>query len=523
MNFLNDLLQTINAKKDSSEIQNNFYFFSCKGEMDLPNEKFWENLANIFRKIDIGEVFLVLHLKNGFGNPVSFSTGNIEDFEQKAQDFLDDFDFDELTTFTIESNDWKYINIFHMPSFIKFIESNPLIDNLKAWSNYFKTNRCVVNVWGEYSEKENDYLYIRSMYPNYSFSQFEGWWCTSIDISIVNNSIENRDKVSHFVNADQISLIPDFFAFHEDFELNDHFEFIRSVLNLIFLSDYSSVENNLLLFKIKGYKTLRCTLEEALEEVAKLELIELYNWVYSNGPFVDKIGIARNVISIHIANEDIQTLEVGTCHSAQSGYDLYLKDNVKQYIEVKNKIADMLYSQSEKASGIVKDMFSMFKTSMLAFLTYFITAFLYKIFEKKGSTLNNWLELFQFNLPTKILGFFLVFISIGYLLFARKEVDFELNRLERKYQEIENRYKDLLNDKDLDKILRQSNVDGKTSRESEIEYILDSKKRYSQYWVLVISILIFILIFFSFNKIINVFILSLICVYAFFIFFLSKP
>ncbi|MES5657700.1 hypothetical protein [Acinetobacter baumannii] len=504
------------------EIQNNFYFFSCKGEMGSPDEKFWEHLANIFRKIVIGEVFLVLHLKNGFSDPVSFSVENIEDFEEKAQEFLDDFDFDETTTFTLESNDWKYINIFHMPSFIKFIESNPLIDNLKAWSNYFKSNRCIVNVWGEDFAQKNDYLYVRSMYPNYSSSQFEEWSCNSIDTSIVNNSIENRDKVSHFVNADQISLIPDFFAFSENFDLKDHFEFIRSVLNLIFLSDYSSVENNLLLFKIKGYKTLRCTLEGPLEEVAIVELIELYNWVYSNGPFVDKIGIARNVISIHIANEDIKTLEVGTCHSAQSGYDLYLKDNVKQYIEVKNKIGDMLYSQSEKASGIVKDMFSMFKTSMLAFLTYFITAFLYKIFEKKGSTLNNWIEFFDFNFSTKILGFFLVFISILYLLFARKEVDFELKRLERKYKEIENRYKDLLNDKDLDKILRQSNVDGKTSRESEIAYILDSKQRYSQYWVFVISILSFILIFFSINIVINVFILSLICVYALVIFFLPK-
>ncbi|SSR51315.1 hypothetical protein [Acinetobacter nosocomialis] len=521
MSFLDDVLQAINANIDSLEILNNFYYFSCKGELNSPNENLGEQLVNIFRKITVDEVFLVLHLKNGYNSSISFSTENIESFEEQSREFFENFDQDESTSFTLESNDWKYINIFHMPSFLSFIKSNTLIDNLKAWSNYFKNNKCILNIWDKSSSYNNNYFYIKSIYPDYDSPEFKEWDSTPLDISFINNLVENRDKVSHFVNADQISLIPNFFAFSEEFELKKHFNFIRSVLILIFLSDYSNIDNNSLIFKIKGFKTLRCELENNLVDVAESELIELYNWVYSDGPFVDKIGIARNVISIHISNEDICTLEKGTCHSAQSGYDLYLKDNVKQYIEVKNKIGDMLYTQSEKASGIVKDMFTLFKTSMLAFSTYFISAFLYKIFEKKDGALNNWTELFQFNFPTKALGFFLILISIFYLLFARKEVDFEVKRLERKYQEIENRYKDLLNDQDLDKILRQSNVDGKTAREIEIEYILDSKQRYSQYWILVIIILFFILSFFGLNKVINIYIMTLISIGAFVI-FLSK-
>ncbi|WP_406859697.1 hypothetical protein [Acinetobacter baumannii] len=518
MNFLDDILQTIKADIDSLEILNNFYYFSCKGELNSPNKNLGEELANIFRKITVDEAFLVLHLKNGFNSIISFSTKNIESFEEQAREFFENFDVDESTSFTLESSDWKHINIFHMPSFINFIENNNLIDNLKSWSSYFTDNQCTLNLWGNSPSYSNNYFYIKSIYPDYDLSKFKEWESTPLDTSFINNLIENRDKVSHFVNADQISLIPNFFVFNENFELKKHFNFIRSILILIFLSDYSNIENNCLNFKIKGFKTLRCELKNNLVDVAEKELIELYNWVYSDGPFVDKIGIARNVISIHISNEDICTLEKGTCHSAQSGYDLYLKDNVKQYIEVKNKIGDMLYTQSEKASGVVKDMFTLFKTSMLAFSTYFISAFLYKIFEKKEGVLNNWSELFQFNFPTKALGFFLILISIFYLLFARKEVDFEVKRLERKYQEIENRYKDLLNDKDLDKILRQSNVDGKTAREIEIEYIFDSKQRYSQYWILLIIILTFILIFSGLNNVINTFIIVLIFISALIIF-----
>lgn len=522
MNFLDDVLQTINANTDSLEIRNNFHFFSCKGELNSLEENFGEKLAAIFRKIAENEIYLVLDLKNGFNSPVSFSTENIENFITHSKLFFDEFDIEDTTSFTIESNNWKCINIFHFPSFIRFIESNSLIDNLNCWSNFFKDNRCVLNVWQSYSIYKNDYFYIRSMYPNYNIDDFKEWESFKLDIIEIDKLIENRDKVSHFVNADKISFLPDFFLFDADFELKEHFDFIRAILIIIFLSDYSNIEGNSLNFKIKGYKTLRCVVDKKLNKTAELELIELYNWVYSKGPFVDKIGIARNVISIHIANEDICTLEKGTCHSAQSGYDLYLKDNVKQYIEVKNKISDMLYSQSEKASNIVKDMFTMFKTSMWTFLTYFITAFLVKIIDNQSSSLDNWIELFKFNLPTKALGFFLIFISILYLLFARKEVDFEIGRLNRKYQEIENRYKDLLNDQDLDKILRQSNVDGKTAKDLEIGYILESKQRYSQYWVFVIFIMLFILSFASVNSIISIFIFILLFISTLIIFVLSS-
>jgi len=64
-------------------------------------------------------------------------------------------------------------------------------------------------------------------------------------------------------------------------------------------------------------------------------LREIFDWVYTDGNYTDKIGLARNLISIHLKNDNLLTLDEGTIHSLESGYDIYLKDNVKQYIEIK--------------------------------------------------------------------------------------------------------------------------------------------------------------------------------------------
>lgn len=64
-----------------------------------------------------------------------------------------------------------------------------------------------------------------------------------------------------------------------------------------------------------------------------------------------------------MVDKSMTSINHGTLKSIESGYDIYLKDNVKQYIEIKNKISEFLVGQSDKASDITKNMFSTFKTS----------------------------------------------------------------------------------------------------------------------------------------------------------------
>lgn len=492
MSFFEDFQKSLGTIEDLNTVHN-FYRFVCTGRIISLNQNLADELKKLFEIIKNLNIPLNLSITvEGYG-PQRFSVASLEKFDERATTLRSNFSTDNEVNFQLESVGWTNLNIFDISSFTEFLKKEPLDKTLKAYNKYFINKSLIVNIFDHHEVVLNQFFYIQSVYPNINTDGMEEWKRKYNRENILQEKIECRDKVGHFVNADQYGFIPEFFDFKEKFFLAEHFKYLRSVFNLIFLSDHSNIIENSLSFKIKGYKTLNCKLHDRLPIDVEDEITSLYEWVYSDGPFVDKMGIARNVISIHIKDENISTLEKGTCHSAQSGYDLYSRDNVKQYIEVKNKIADVLYTQSEKASGIVKDMFTMFRTSMWTFLSFFLMSFLVKVIERK-TELTTLHEILNFNLTTSVIGFLLIIISIFYLFFARKEVADETKRLDNKYLEIENRYKDLLNEKDLQKILTQSNVNGRSAQEIEIAYINEKKSLYTQYWILIIVVLFGILL-----------------------------
>lgn len=501
MSFFEDFQKSLGTIEDLNTVHN-FYRFECTGRIVSLNQNLADGLKNLFEVIKKLNTPLNLSINVDGYESQRFSVGSLDKFDERADILHSNFSTDIEVNFKLESVKWTNLNIFDISSFTEFLKKEPLDKILKAYDKYFINKFLVVNIFDLHEVVSNQFFYIRSVYPDFDENEIKSWETINDRKNLLKEKIDCRDKVSHFVNADQYSFTPKCFDFNEKFFLSDHFSYLRSIFNLIFLSDYSNINENNLNFKIKGYKTLSCEINNKLSFEVENELNSIYEWVYSDGPFVDKIGIARNVISIHIKEENISTLEIGTCHSAQSGYDLYLKDNVKQYIEVKNKIADVLYTQSEKASGIVKDMFTMFKTSMWTFLSFFLMSFLVKVIESK-SGIKSLDGIFNFNLATSIIGSSLIIISIFYLFFARKEVSDETKRLNNKYMEIENRYKDLLNEKDLQKILTQSNVDGRSAQEIEIAYINDKKYLYTQYWILTIVVLSVILLIPYYSKIGN--------------------
>ena len=519
--LLNDILNAIGkTDRDNLQIKHSFIHFSCKGCLNSPNKNLGIELQNIFNHLLLSELFIVVELKNGIQDPIRFSSNSINKFDERASAFFDNYDESEKTYFEIESEEWKNINIFHASSFIDYLSERNIEENLNSWSNYFNENHIIINLYDDFETHNNDYVFIHSVYPNSDTQQLNDWKNSQMDNNkLINNQIERRDRVSHFVNAVQINFIPECFYFKKDFFLKSHFDYLRSIFVLVFLSDYTNIDKSIFKFKIKGYKTLSCKLNAELPDTVNNELFNIYKWVYGEGSFIDKIGIARNVLSIHITNEDISTLEDGTCCSAQSGYDIYLKDNVKQYIEIKNKIADMLYNQSEKASGIVKDMFTKFKTSIWTLFSFFILSFLSKAYTKtsvstptldsvffddsafvlsftsKTSEKTKIIDILCLDVSVICIAILIIIFSFCYLWFAKCEINDEIKRLEYKYTEIENRYKDLLNEKDLDKILKQSNVDEKSPREREIDYIKNKKKLYTIWWMSIngfLSFLIFI-------------------------------
>ncbi|WP_211047310.1 hypothetical protein, partial [Pectobacterium versatile] len=68
-----------------------------------------------------------------------------------------------------------------------------------------------------------------------------------------------------------------------------------------------------------------------IDPAKSMVLFDIYEWIYNQGNFVDKIGLARNIISIHTQDNSILNIPKSVLKSIESSFDIYLKDNVKQY------------------------------------------------------------------------------------------------------------------------------------------------------------------------------------------------
>ncbi|WP_413724843.1 hypothetical protein [Sodalis sp. RH16] len=292
--------------------------------------------------------------------------------------------------------------------------------------------------------------------------------------------ISKRNKCCHFTNDAEYRFTPDDFNLTTECiypEIKEKLERLTLLFSLVYLSDYSEIINIdskiIIDYKMKGYRLISNKMDLSTANLrAVKELYGIYQWIYNQGNFVDKIGLAKNIISIHMTNNDIASLSSGALRSIESGYDIYLKENVKQYIEIKNKISELLISQSDKASDITKNMLGTLKTSFWSVVTFFITVILVRLITSKG-------EGIIFTGEIAIMTYIFIFFSGIYHWLSECEVNEDKARLFDRYTTIKDRYKDLLNEDDLKKV-----IDTEKLKEKDQLYIQNRRRTYRTIWIL---------------------------------------
>lgn len=279
--------------------------------------------------------------------------------------------------------------------------------------------------------------------------------------------LSKREKSTNFANSAQHNFIPEDFKVVNGVipqEIQNTFTPLLLASSLIFICDYSRfTDAGDVKLKLNGYKTIENTIKYAeirinLENAADI-FFEIYNWIYNDGSTIDKIGIARNIISIHLEKDSFTSIPHETIASISSGYQIYLKDNLKQYIEIKNKISESIQKSSEKASDLAKNVGAAFRSSIFAIYSFFFSIFLFRIVSGKTPTLEVTPEIYW-------IFFSFLCISILVCFYSMNELSDERSRLQTSYKNVKNRYKDLITEKDLAKILNEDQ-----DHISDIEYI----------------------------------------------------
>jgi hypothetical protein len=287
-----------------------------------------------------------------------------------------------------------------------------------------------------------------------------------------------RSELAHFEDDDSAIVPDDFFLVTRspDERLNALFDKLCFVSCVTFLADISRFriegDRETLWFKLNGYRSISGDLDlSAVDPSMVSELHRVYEWVYSGGGLSDKMGLARNIISLHWKGGALP-IELGTFNSIRSGFEIYLKQNVRQYIEVKNKLTDFLADFSQKASKLAEALGDKLEKNFIAFVGFFISSVIVKVVTDSSFTgvMTPSLAIIGFT----IIGFSSIHLAATVLIFNKDK-----ERLEEDFIALQNRYTDLLDQKDLERIFAKDDGFDKLSK-----YLKFKRNLFTGVWIL---------------------------------------
>ena len=446
--------------------------FSFKRTLDLVLLR--KNIPFLLSQLNSADIDFSIRIKR-LSEPVILRSSQLDSIQtslDKLSEYLEYAEDSVDVEFWVEKQNTNVINVFRYESFVTDLLTYDLQASFSLWSGYDVNESLSINVWGDAAPLITNFIKVGSVYKDGQYiSHQQGLANTLIDR---NKVMMKRESCGHFSNASNFNFLPEDFILEElsESNLGMYFNGLANAMLVIFLTDFSNIEISELKYRLNGYKLISGTIfEDDFKTVINPELLSIYRWTYLDGNFADKIGISRNIISIHLMNESLLSLEDGTQDSVISGYELYLKENLKQYIEVKNNISEFLHGQSDKALEITKNMFSMFKTGLWTYSTFFISIFLLRVVNKgqlSGAV----------SFEVLIVSILLIAVSFIYLRISISEVDSDMERLFSRYDDIKNRYQYLLNEKDLNNIINVADV-----KLTEGQYIDIKKKGYVRVWI----------------------------------------
>ncbi|MBX9798098.1 MAG: hypothetical protein K2Y13_01440 [Burkholderiaceae bacterium] len=259
--------------------------------------------------------------------------------------------------------------------------------------------------------------------------------------------------------------------------LNQFFETACSVLALAFIANTSSLSrDNVLTYKISGYKTIICNgISPADLRKNYLHLHKIYLWTYEGGNHSDKLGLVRNVLSIHSDDAGNIKIDKQVWEALQSNYQIYLKGNIQSYLEVKNKIAEFIIELTTRTYSMADELLDSFKNNAFILLTFLISVVVVNGLKDTGETI-------VFSNAYLMIVIILAIFSGAWLLMTRSEV---MNQFDGASKAIADILK--LN---YSKVLMESEINECVNPviATNRSYLQNQVKRYTGWWILMLVI-----------------------------------
>lgn len=285
--------------------------------------------------------------------------------------------------------------------------------------------------------------------------------------------IESCKEGSYFYNFDVYEILPDDFKINIDYPANPLsgiFQKITTLLSISFIATSSTVNGSQLKGIINGQRTMEfcCDINSLPDNKI---LYGIYNWIYTDGNSIDKAMITRNVISLHCKYVPIIEIDDKVMASIQSNYNLYLRDNVKEYLELKNKVAEFISDTVSKTGEYATNLLDKFKSNIIAIFGFMFTVILANIVSDQPLD----------NLFTKEITILIECVLAGsfvYLVICYLQSRYEIQKVYDSYEQLKRNYNGILTEDDLLEIFGNDEVMRKMKKT-----ISRSEKLYLVIWI----------------------------------------
>ena len=396
--------------------------------------------------------------------------------EDNFNKYLTDIDCNDIITIKITIDKEiirNQMSIYCYESFLDDISSLSLFDSLGAFSTLLNG-----------LEQLHFVIYDKPfvfMSKTMSFSGEENF-LLSTDISRLERLQECHD-ISRFSSSKRINLIPEDFKILVDVSDNPItilFEKLCTVLSIAYICTSAFLDNEKIFTQITGQRSVSYELN--IDSIEKNnELYKIYNWIFTDGNSTDKAIIARNVISLHCKYTNIVELDDTAFASIQSNYSLYLRNNVNQYLELKNKVADYICEVVAKTGDYATTILERFKQNLIALIGFLLTTIIANIVS--SNPLDN-----IFTKDITLLVYAILMGSIVFLIFSIVETNYKVKTIEKSYLALKENYVEALSKDDILEIFKKD----KTFNEVKLE-IRNKTMLFSIIWGLII-VLVFLVI-----------------------------
>lgn len=157
--------------------------------------------------------------------------------------------------------------------------------------------------------------------------------------------------------------------------IDKFFSRARAVIGAAYLCNNLELDaNDNIDYRLAGYKVIE---EKNLSQSSLLgsegALSKIANWAYDAGGSSDKVGLARNVLSLHVSSLSDLKSQPYILNAILSNYQIYLKGNVSTYLEIRGRMSELLLECTVKTHAIVESLLDSMRNGILLIFTFLLT------------------------------------------------------------------------------------------------------------------------------------------------------